>query len=45
MNGMMGGVMMDGWMTGGLFDGTKVVNKRMTHPQALFRLEVLISVP
>ena len=44
-NGTMAGVLMNGLMTGVRLDGTKVVNKRMTLPQAHFHLEVLISVP
>ena len=39
------GVSMSGMMTGILLDGTKVVIKCMTLPQALFRLEVWMSVP
>ena len=35
----------DGMMTGVLYDGTKVGNKRMTLLQAYFHLEVWISVP
>ena len=34
-----------GMMAGVLLDGTKVGNKRMTLPQAHFRLEVWMSVP
>ena len=37
--------MMNGMITGVRLDGTKVVNKRMTIPQAHFHLEFLISVP
>ena len=44
-NGMMAGVLMKGMMTGVRFDGTKVWNKRLTLPQAHFRLEVWISEP
>ena len=36
---------MKGMMTGVPLDGTKVVNKRVTLPQAHFRLEVWMSVP
>ena len=36
---------MNGMMTGVRLDGTKVVNKRMTAPQAHFHLEVWMSVP
>ena len=43
-NGTMAGVSMNGMMTGVLLDGTKVRNKRMTLPQAHFRLEVWMSV-
>ena len=36
----------DEWMMSGVrLDGTKVVNKRMTHPQAHFHLEVLDVSP
>ena len=45
MNGMMAGVMTNGMMTGVRLDGTKVVNERMTIPQAHFHSGVLISVP
>ena len=50
MGFMMSGVMtneviMSGMMTGVRLDGTKVVNKRVTIPQAHFHVEVLISVP
>ena len=45
MNGMMARVLMSGMMTGVPLDGTKVGNKRMTLPQAHFRLEVWMSVP
>ena len=38
-------VLMNGMMTGVLLDGTKVVNKRMTLPQAHSYLEVWMSVP
>ena len=38
--GMMVGVLMNGTMGGVRLDGTKVVNKRMTIPQAHFHLEV-----
>ena len=44
-NGTMAGVLMNGMMTGALLDGTKVGSKRMTLPQAHFRLEVSMSVP
>ena len=44
-DGTTAGVCMNGMMTGVLLDGTKVANKRMTHPLAHFHLEVLISVP
>ena len=37
-NGMMAGVLMNGMMPGVLLDGTKGGNKRMTLPQAHFRL-------
>ena len=45
MNEMMAGLMTNGMMTGVRLDGKKVVNKRMTLPQAHSHLEVLISVP
>ena len=35
---------MNGMMFGVRLDGTKVVNKRVTIPQAHFHVEVLISV-
>ena len=44
-NGTMAGVLMNGMMTGVRLDGTRVVNKRMTAPQAHFHLEVWMSVP
>ena len=44
-NGTMAGVSMSGMMTGVLLDGTKFWNKRMTLPQAHYRLEVWVSVP
>ena len=39
------GVLRNGMMTGVPLDGTKVGNKRMTLPQAHFRLEVWMLVP
>ena len=39
-NGKMAGVSMNGMMSGVLLDGTRVGSKRMTLPQAHFRLEV-----
>ena len=36
---------MNGMMTGVRLDGTKVVNKRLTIPQAHFHLDVWMSVP
>ena len=45
MNVTMAGVLMNGMMTGVLLDGMKIVNKRMTLPQAHFHLEVWMSVP
>ena len=42
---MMTGVVVNGVMTGVRLDGSKVVNKRMTIPQAHFHLQVLILVP
>ena len=44
MSGMVAGVVTNG-MTGVRLDGTKVVNKRLTIPQAHFHLEVWMSVP
>ena len=44
-NGMVAGVVMNGMMTGVRLGATKVLNKRMTIPQAHFRLEVWILVP
>ena len=44
-NGMMAGVLMSGMMTGVLLHGTKGGNKRMTLPQAHFRLEVWMLGP
>ena len=44
-NGTRAGVLRNGMMTGIPLDGTKVGNKRMTLPQADFRLEVWMSVP
>ena len=38
MSGMVAGVVMNGMMTGVRLDGTKVVNKRLTIPQAHFHL-------
>ena len=43
-NGTMIGIVTNGTMAGVLVDGTKVGNKRMTSPQAHFRLEVWMSV-
>ena len=40
-----GTMVTNGMMTGVLLDGTKVGNKRMTLPQAHFRLVVWMSVP
>ena len=45
VNVTMAGVLMNGMMTGVLLDGMKIVNKRMTLPQAHFHLEVWMSVP
>ena len=36
---------MSGMRTGVLLDGVKIANKRMTLPQAHFRMEVWMSVP
>ena len=45
MIGMVAGMVMNRMMTGSRLDGTQVVNKRVTIPQAHFHLEVLIPVP
>ena len=42
-NGRTDGVLMNGTMTGILLEGMKVGNKRMTHLQAHFHLEVSIA--
>ena len=44
-NGTRAGVLRNAMMTGVPLDGTKVGNKRMTLPQAHFRLEVWMLVP
>ena len=44
-NATMAGVSMSGMTTGVLLDGNKVGNRRMTLPQAHFRLEVWIPGP
>ena len=44
-NGATAGVRRSGMTTGVLLDGMRVENKRMTHLQAHFHLEVWISVP
>ena len=44
-NGTMAGVSMNGMMTRVPLDGTKIVNKRVTHLQAHCQLKGSISVP